>query len=187
MQDLNHNSVILVILTGGRSKRFGTDKCTYKINGYRSVDLIIKNIGSLFESIILAGQNENLERSIPDPRPGLGPISGLYTGLLTENDVFLISCDMPFVKKEIVEFILNEKDHDIVCPVIDGIYQVTHAFYSKQVISCVEDEMACYNPSLKSLVSKCKDVLLIGEEELKRFENYKMSFFNFNSQRDLQP
>ncbi|BBJ27334.1 molybdenum cofactor guanylyltransferase [Athalassotoga saccharophila] len=184
---MNSNSSILVILTGGRSTRFGTDKCTYKIDGLRSVDLIIKNIGSLFKGIIFAGKNENLDGSIPDPKPGLGPISGLYTGLLAGEDVFLVSCDMPFVKKEIVEFILSKKDHDIVCPVVDNAYQVTHAFYSKKIISCLEEEMICYNPSLKSLISKCKDVLLIREEELKRFENYKMSFFNFNFKRDLRP
>ncbi len=181
-----NNSVILVILTGGRSSRFGTDKCTHKINGSRSVDLIIKNIGSLFKEIILAGQNENLGGSIPDLRPGLGPISGLYTGISSGNDVFLISCDMPFVKKEVVEFILSKEEHNIVCPIIDDIYQVTHAFYSKKIISCLEEEMNHFNPSLKSLISKCEDVLLIREEEFKRFENYKISFFNFNFQSDLR-
>lgn len=178
----------LAILVGGKSTRFGSDKCTHNLGSFRSVDMIVTNIGALFEEIIFVGENQNLNGSIPDAKPGMGPISGLYTALLrSRNDVFLISCDMPFVKEEIVRFILKMTDHhEVVCPIIDDIYQVTHAFYSKKIIPYVEDEMLSKNPSLKSLISKCNDVLLINENEFIEFGDYKKSFFNFNFRHDLQ-
>ncbi len=180
-------NVDLAILVGGKSKRFGSDKCTYEINGKRSVDWINESIGSLFEKVFFVGRNDNLDDSIPDLKPGLGPISGLETAISnSKNGVFLISCDMPFVKREIVDFILRKiSDYSIVCPIVDEIYQVTHAFYSEKILPDVKSEMLRDKPSLKHLVSTCQNLLLIEERELKAFKGYKSSFTNFNFPHDL--
>jgi molybdopterin-guanine dinucleotide biosynthesis protein A len=180
-------NVNLAILVGGKSKRFGSDKCTHEINGKRSIDWINESIGFFFEKVLFIGKNDRIGDSISDLKPGFGPISGLETAILnSQNGVFLVSCDMPFIKREIVDFILRKiSNYSIVCPVVDGIYQVTHAFYSSSILEEVKKEMLTKNPSLKHLVSTCPNSLLIEEKELKIFKDYKNSFSNFNFPDDL--
>ncbi len=180
-------NVNLAILVGGKSKRFGLDKCTYKINGKRSIDWIVESIGDLFDNVLFVGKNDKIEDSISDLRSGFGPISGLEAAISnSEKGVFLLSCDMPFVRREVVDFILRKiNGYSIVCPVVDGIYQVTHAFYSYKILPDIKIEMLRENPSLKHLVSRCKNSLLIEEKALEIFKEYKKSFYNFNSFDDL--
>lgn len=181
-------NINLAILVGGKSKRFGSNKCIYKINGKRSIDLITESIGDLFDKVLFVGKNDDIDDSILDIRAGFGPISGLETAVFNSKDgVFLVSCDMPFVKREIVEFILGKiGNYSIVCPIVDEIYQVTHAFYSKRVFMDIKKEMLRDNPSLKHLVLNCKDSLLIEEKALKIFKDYKNSFSNLNFPDDLK-
>jgi|UniRef100_A0A7V3RFK8 molybdopterin-guanine dinucleotide biosynthesis protein A len=182
-------SVNLAILVGGKSKRFGFDKCTYEFKGMKMIDWIKESIGFLFDDILLIGENSNLNCNfIQDLNPGFGPISGLETALVNSDEgVFLISCDMPFVMKAVVEMMIEHSySHSIVCAEIDGIYQVTHALYSKKVLLSIKKEMARRNPSLKHLISTSDDVLILDDKNLCSIENYAVSFTNFNALEDLE-
>lgn len=178
----------LAILVGGKSSRFGTDKCTYNLNGKMMIEWITGTIGHLFDEVLFVGMNSKLNNCIPDLNPGLGPISGLETALSnSDKDVFLVSCDMPFVKADIVKLILKaSENHLIICPIVNEAYQVTHAFYSKKILPDVRNEMLKANPSLRHLVSICEDSIFIPESQFKCVEDYKMSFLNFNFFEDLK-
>ncbi len=180
--------MILAILTGGKSKRFGKDKCSYEINGMSSVEWIIKSIGSLFDGFILVGENEILSKKcIPDLIPTLGPISGLHTALVnSKEDIFLISCDMPFVMKNIVKIIIEKNSYPIICPKIGNIYQVTHACYSKEILPSLEKEIYASNHSLTHFVVNYAQSLILEENTFKQIKGYEMSFRDFDLPDDLQ-
>ncbi len=184
--------MVLAVLTGGKSTRFGTYKCTYPFREKSLVEWVIGSIGSLFDRIVFVGNDPHLLRGrfLPDLHPERGPVGGLETVLMNfpNDDVFLTACDMPFIMKETVEFILSMKgDHQAVCPFVRNFYQVTHAVYSKKTIAKVEKELSRDNPSLKHLIFELKDPLILEESEFSRIENYRNSFENFNFKKDLDP
>ena len=75
--------VLGVILAGGQSSRFGSDKAEAKLGNKRLIQHVAENLAPQVERVIIAGgpPREGLQQ-IPDlPVPGLGPLGGLNAAL----------------------------------------------------------------------------------------------------------
>ncbi len=181
----------LVVLTGGKSKRFGSYKCLYKINGKTMIEMIVDSIGELFDEIIFVGSNTKLGvgRAVEDIHPNRGPVGGLETALLNSKheSIFLIACDTPFVSSKVVKTIIDSKEHHpIVCPIIDKIYQVTHSIYSKSILPLIQKELEREKPSLTHIVLSTPNTLFLDENHFQQLHGYKKSFKNFNFKEDFE-
>jgi molybdenum cofactor guanylyltransferase len=93
-----------VILAGGKSSRFGSNKAFASMNGTQLIERVIAIMGSIFKDLIII-TNDPDEYSFlglpmyEDLIKGLGPLGGIYTGLekIPEKTGFFVACDMPFL------------------------------------------------------------------------------------------
>ncbi|MCZ7649120.1 MAG: molybdenum cofactor guanylyltransferase [Planctomycetota bacterium] len=100
------------ILAGGRSRRLqGPDKTRLLWRGERVIQRQAKLLRLCCERVVVVARQEQLEalddlpvdEVLADLFEGCGPLGGLYTALEdTEDEIFLLACDMPFITPELV-------------------------------------------------------------------------------------
>uniref|UniRef100_A0A7C5Z186 Molybdenum cofactor guanylyltransferase n=1 Tax=Caldicellulosiruptor owensensis TaxID=55205 RepID=A0A7C5Z186_9FIRM len=181
----------LFILAGGKSKRLGFDKLNLKIGNQRVVQIIDRSIGSLFDKKFIVVKKGYVEfegfEVIKDRIEIDAPVAGVLTSLMVSetNKNFIIACDMPFVKKELVEYMLGFDGYDAVVPYYNGYFEPLFCVYSKafleKALDLVEKSIFSLSALLQSL-----NIRRIELDEILRFDPYLESFKNINTQSDLE-
>jgi len=115
------------VLVGGTSSRMGTPKSLLRLQETTFLEHVISVTGQRAEQTVLLGSGPT-PRVSPDidqleDVPGLaGPIAGIMAALIHRPDVcwLITACDMPYVRIEAVDWLLNERGSDrwAVLPVI---------------------------------------------------------------------
>ena len=190
------NSVTAIILAGGMSRRLGRNKALEPF-GYET--LIRRVIGRVraFSDAVLVVANDDARiveldlpdgaRAVVDMFPDMGPLGGIATGLSaarTEWATFC-ACDMPFVSPALFRLLLSLRDgHDAVVPVIGGRPEPMHAAYSRACLGAVKDKIAARRLRASSFFDDVR-VRLVSEREIRAADPELRSFFNVNTQDDL--
>lgn len=74
--------VLGVVLAGGQSRRFGSDKALAMIDGQTLIAHAIDVLKPQCASVVVAGRNAASVATIDDwPRPGMGPLGGICGAL----------------------------------------------------------------------------------------------------------
>ena len=118
---MDHSNILGVILAGGKSQRFGEDKCQVKLGDKLLIDYILSEIIDEFEEVLLISNNKikynhsNKISLVDDFKKGLGPLGGILTAMkwIKENNrnykwISTFPSDTPFFKKQILDNFLNE-------------------------------------------------------------------------------
>ena len=113
-----------IILAGGKSSRMNQDKGLMLLDGKPMIQYVIDVLKSVVEEIIIISNNQEYEQfGYPvyfDLIKDKGPLAGIYTGLYysqAETNIVL-SCDVPYVNKELISFLLLEhQNHQITIPI----------------------------------------------------------------------
>lgn len=126
------------ILAGGKSSRMGTDKGLLLIEAKAMIEYVIEQMQSVFDNLVIVSNNTEYEKFglevIPDLIKDIGPAGGIYTALNhSDNQLnFIVSCDMPFVTKEAIAFMVtNSNDSQIVLVENQGKLEPLFGAYSK--------------------------------------------------------
>jgi len=134
-----------------------------------------------------------------------GPMTGILSALVTLEapDIFVTACDMPFIKPELVKYIINKWKHsnknpltinrysspkkgwDAAIPVFDNKPQPLFGIYSKKVIRSMEETIKNGSRSLREFLKKL-DVLYISEDEVRTIDPEGRSFVNINTLEDYE-
>ena len=120
------NNLTGVILAGGQNRRFsGMNKAFSQIGGTCILDRIYRVFRDIFDEIILV-TNEPLQylewdlNIVTDIFPVRCSLTGIHTGLfyMTTPYAFFAACDTPFLKKELLETIIENIDprFDVIIP-----------------------------------------------------------------------
>tara|TARA_B100001063_G_scaffold125456_1_gene117301 strand:- start:184 stop:792 length:609 start_codon:yes stop_codon:yes gene_type:complete len=117
---MDHNNILGVVLAGGKSQRFGEDKCQVKLGDRLLIDYILSEITDEFEEILLVANNSiNFKKSknitlINDFKKNLGPLGGVLTAMkwVKENNknyqwISTFPADTPFFKTHILKKFLQ--------------------------------------------------------------------------------
>jgi molybdopterin-guanine dinucleotide biosynthesis protein A len=136
-----------IIISGGQSSRVGTDKALLDINGKTIIERIYSVLSEIFDEIIVVTNNTKnypkiKSKIVSDIYPGFGPLSGIHSGLLHSNtdSNFVISVDMPFVSRELIEFMINYKsERDIIIPASQKILHMLCAVYGKGCLETAQE------------------------------------------------
>jgi molybdopterin-guanine dinucleotide biosynthesis protein A len=101
VQRFNSLSAEICILAGGSSQRMGRDKSCLRLGSATM-------LGHIRKAARATGLPVRVIRR--DSIPKCGPLSGIYTALKTTraDAVLFLACDMPFVGKELIQFMLQE-------------------------------------------------------------------------------
>lgn len=93
-------SVTAIVLAGGRSRRFGSDKLAADLNGTTVLDRLLAGLPA-FWPIVLVGPCRTVCREVTWVRespPGGGPLAGVAAGtaLVTTDVTVVVAGDMPW-------------------------------------------------------------------------------------------
>jgi len=98
--------ILGVVLAGGLSTRFGSDKALAEWEGRSLLTHAVDNLSGQCEQVVIAGREIGPAPCIPDwPRPGMGPLAGIAAGLHYAQDmdfesVMTCGVDSPDVTQE---------------------------------------------------------------------------------------
>lgn len=183
-----------VILAGGENKRMPFIKSFIKINSKRIIESNIELLGKIFNKIIISTNSPEIYFYLGLPMIGdvintRGPMTGIYSVLINPeiNDIFVIGCDMPFIKKKLIQFILSkwDKEWDSVVPLFNSKPQPLLGIYSKRILTKME--IAINNNQRGLMDFLCKiNVLLIKEGEVKDIDPDGRSFVNINTLKEFK-
>lgn len=184
----------LVILCGGLASRMGGwPKGLIEIGGVPIVKRQIDMFGDLFAEILIvaniAEPYENFgERFVSDIKPGLGPLGGLYTALMTADcdKVFLIACDMPFIIPEAVGLVMEtDKSSLVVAPEIGGKPEPLFVRVHKNALSAIESALERGDYKMTGFYTEAGAVF-VREERFRKIDPKLRTFININDEEDLE-
>ncbi|BDC19030.1 molybdenum cofactor guanylyltransferase [Acidianus sp. HS-5] len=165
-----------IILAGGQSKRFGTDKCSFEIDGKTMLQRVAEN----FERpIIVSRTPRNSGTEVFDD--GNGPIKALQIALeeVNKDKVFVTGCDFPFLKRKVIEYICS-KNFEVVMPVLE---------YPQPLLGCYSTSFLRNSistiTSFQELINLANSIYLIGTEEIKMIDLSLDSLRNINRLTDF--
>jgi molybdopterin-guanine dinucleotide biosynthesis protein A len=130
-----------IVLAGGRSSRFGSDKASALLAGRPMLQWVISAAAQVCDPIVLVTAKPQdlppLEspvelRHVTDRYPESGPLAGLVTGMaVAESELcFAASCDTPLLRPGLIAMLREAAPgHDVVCPEVDGYLQPLAAIY----------------------------------------------------------
>lgn len=183
----------LIILAGGESRRMGFPKPLLLVNRKSLIEIIIERLKDLFSEIIVVGKGEQRSYGkefifVEDLYDQRSPLVGIYSGLKTSKNQlnFVVACDMPFVNKNLVKYMVgNAGDYDVVVPVVRGYYEPLHAVYTKNTVNVIEEQIERENLKVTSIYDRV-NVKEIPEKIVKKYDPELMSFINLNTPKDLK-
>ena len=190
-----YSDVTGIILAGGKSTRMGVNKSFLKLGNETIVERITDLMKSTFNEVIIITNSPDEYKFLNLPLyedifKDKGPLGGIHSGLThskTENN-FFISCDIPLMTKEMIEYIVEYKSEKPIkfCEAA-GYHQPLAGGYSKLVIAEVEkvisDKNAVTDKSFHHFLKKV-DAEIIHPENLPFYKG--VTFFNLNSKTDYE-
>ena len=187
------NKVSAIILAGGNAERLaGRDKALLSLGGESLLERRIRLLSPVAVEIIVVSNNPSLNfsgncRIVPDRARGIGPLMGLYSGLLEcrTSWAFTTACDMPFFNRELYAYMKEKRDgFDAVIPRVGKWHEPLFAFYNVKCIDAIESRLSQKKRRISSFfpfISAC----YVQRNELERFDKELNSFFNVNTDKDL--
>ncbi len=185
-----------IILAGGKSLRLGQSKALQVIEGKNLIQWVIDYLAILSTEIIIAtAHGEAIPcssavriKTVADIYPGKGPLVGIYSGLIASSSsrAIVVGCDTPFMSASLLEYMTQIcSTFDVAVPRIKNELEPLCAVYSKNCLVSMQGLLEQDEPRIRKLFSMVK-VKYVEEDELNRFDPKHLSFFNINSQDDLE-
>ena len=103
--------ILGVVLAGGQSRRFGSDKALAEIEGRTLLSRAVDTLSGWCEHVVVVGRETAPAPTLPDwPAPGLGPLAGLAAALRHARDegyAEVLSCgvDSVFLPEHLPELL----------------------------------------------------------------------------------
>lgn len=177
------------ILAGGKSSRMGTDKGLMLYQGKEIIKYSMEQLQPIVEKVVIVSNNKEYEKLgvevIPDLIKDIGPAGGIYSALdhSNENLNFILSCDMPFITKEAINFMIQNKGtSQITLPCHQGHLEPLFGVYSK---TCLVQWLTLINQGyfkIKDLASNF-DLRTINIDDNELF--HPTFFTNINTKEDF--
>lgn len=79
--------ILGLVLAGGQSTRFGSDKALAELDGQSLLARAVATLSGLCDKVVIAGRSAGPAECIPDwPRAHMGPLGGIAAGLRHARD-----------------------------------------------------------------------------------------------------
>jgi molybdopterin-guanine dinucleotide biosynthesis protein A len=144
----------IIVLTGGTSKRFGSDKSQAKIHGKTLLEYLSESL----ENLIIVGPETSIPAKYVREEPiGAGPVAAIAAAMLeVDSDLVAIyATDMPFaprITNQLINALKNDAAIAIDC---DGKMQPLAGVYrSDKLKGALSTYQSVENQSVKSLIAK---------------------------------
>ncbi len=186
-----------IVLACGKGLRLGHEKALETVGNKSLIQWVVFSL-SFFDSdiIIVTAGKQFLPRFIGYPKlkmvtdtyPGKGPLGGIYTGLAASDSFYnlVVACDMPFLNRNLLDYMIQiSASFDLVVPQLGNMVEPLHAVYSKGCLAPIECLLKQGNLSIRELFTSVR-VRYVEATEINRFDPKHLSFFNINTEADLE-
>lgn len=184
-----------IILSGGLNTRFdGVNKALAPLGGRRIIDRLLDAFSGIFdETILVTNHPEQFLQYdltiVTDVYERRSSLTGIHTGLFYARNphAFFSACDTPFLKRELIEFLIKniEPDIDIIMPQTTAGFEPLCAVYSKRCLKSAEDHLKANKLKIQWALRSHR-TKSIAEKDLRQVDPELMSFFNINTPQDLE-
>ncbi|MBI2340938.1 MAG: molybdenum cofactor biosynthesis protein MoaE, partial [Deltaproteobacteria bacterium] len=162
---------IAVILAGGQSKRFGSDKVWAPFQGKPLIQISIDALKASSFDVMLSGPRTKLRTLglpvIEDEMPLEGPLAALKSvwRAIDADRIFVIAVDMPFIQPAIIEKLWEEsRDADVTLLQKDDGPSPLPGVYTRR---CVPEIDSLIEEGRRDLHSLCEKNLKIRTIDLR--------------------
>ena len=113
-----------IVLAGGRSSRFGSDKLEAYVDGERLLDRSVAALARVATEVVVVSEPSSVRAApirpgvpvhlVEDPEPFGGPLVGLLAGLeaAAEPLVLVVGGDMPSLRADVLRLLIARLVHD---------------------------------------------------------------------------
>lgn len=182
--------VTAILLAGGKSSRMGRDKSLMDYRGKRLIEHVVDALRLFSTEIIIVTNNlhkysflENIvfiKDFVLDKGPLIGMISGLEN--IKTDWAFVISCDTPFLKGELINYLWMKRKGLGVIPFANNYFEPFLGLYNKKLALKAREHFILKDGSINSfLKSMYKDGLVFKIKKEKIIEAFgEKIFININ-------
>ena len=186
-----------IVLAGGMSRRLGRNKALEPVGGSPLLQRVIGRLAQIASEVVVVVADLKTSESLPLPDgvtitadiyPGKGSLGGIFSGLSASRMQWggVVACDMPFLNLELLLYMISLRaGHDAVVPVVDGRPEPTHAIYSRACLPNIEARLAADDLKIARFFDEVR-VRYVSQEEVASLDPDFLSFFNVNTQDDLE-
>ena len=158
--------VTALILAGGRSRRFGSDKARHEVEGRSMIARVYEAAAPLSRRVLVGVGGAAPRYDVPGPvqyvtdrHAEAGPLAGLQAGLLAAETPWLLAlaCDLPFLTTAALRTLLAARSPDadaVVAETPDGRRHPLCACYRRRILPAVEAQLAAGAFALHALLEK---------------------------------
>lgn len=182
-----------VILAGGQSSRFGSNKALALVDGKPMISHAMEVFENLFpEHLLITNSPEEYSftgwETSPDVYPGAGPLAGIHAALIRVKceKIFVVGCDMPFVNPAVIQFICDQDDgHDIIIPETKHGLEPLHSLYNKTCLETIACNLQAEQHRIYQFIKEMQ-TRIIPWQDIASLDPDQASFGNINHQHDLK-
>lgn len=183
-----------IILAGGQGRRLGgVDKARLQIGEKAIIESQLELLCRKFEGVIISSGVKGRYvypgvQEVVDEQMRCGPLMGLYCGLRESEQErnFVTGCDMPYLHEQVIQLLVEESRGEVeaVVAVVNGERQPLMAVYHRRALGKIGKCLDRGEYKFMSLLSEL-EVKEIDEERIRRVDGELKSFFNINTEADL--
>lgn len=189
--------ITCIVLAGGKGLRLGRDKVQETVGNSNLLQRALSQLTPFNGDIIIvtAGAKSIPQvngyqgfRIVTDIYPGKGALGGIYTGLAESNSAYnlVVACDMPFLNQALLRYMMElSAGFDLMVPRLGELVEPLHAVYARGCLAPIERLIKRGNLEVRALFDLVK-VRYVEASEIDRFDPQHLSFFNVNTEADLE-
>ena len=153
-----------VILSGGKSRRMGTDKAMLEIGGMTLLERTARLALAINLPVIIVGRERPDDWPLPevlflsDTETGLGPVGGLATALRhAQTSVLALACDLPLLTADALRWLVAEAMLQAplsgLITVNGGRWEPLFSVYHPECLPLIEARLAAGQHSLQKVAA----------------------------------
>lgn len=182
-----------VILAGGKSSRFGSNKAFALMEGTPLIERVLAVLKGIFAENIIITNSPDQYRHLglamhEDIVKGAGPLGGIWTALTAIKTpwAFIAACDQPFLNPALIRHMLTLLEgNDAVVPKMDWKIEPLHALLSKNCLAPVERLVRKGSLQVIGFLSEVR-VRYLEAGEIAAFDPGFKSFVNVNRPEEIR-
>ena len=154
-----------LILAGGRSRRFGSDKALATLDGLTFIARVYEALAPLCDEVLVGVGTEQRSYALPGParfvrdRASIGPLGGLESGLAEAAAPWLlvVTCDLPYLRTDVLRALADARGaavDAIVGVTPDGRRHPLCSCYHRGVLPMLREQIAGHRLAVHALLDR---------------------------------
>lgn len=186
--------VTSIILAGGKSRRFGSDKTLLRWRGEGLVQHIAGECRRFSDEVLVVSNAPGKFGHVPGIRelsdiyPGSGPLGGIHAGLFHAKNAtcFVTACDMPFFDVALARRLLEAGvGYDAAVPKENGKASPLFGVYGRVALPVAEAMLREGQLAVWRLCARL-NTRYLAPEEWPAESRRKAALYNINRPEDLE-